>query len=203
MLHSKTISVTHALSVQVMPDKRHQFIMSTNEVAHGYDCGTSTIRDCLRRNKEEFQEGKHYFSSVKNLDAGNLQTKQTFWTKRGVVRLGFFLKTGRAKLFRDWAEDLIVSGRSGITLRDDEAQLLAYISKYLVKGDQVTIAKELGVGYRSVSAVKCGRIRSKRIMAALVDRAMYNRRSGKQLVIGYDPDYVRTALVKLSDHDQD
>ena len=30
------------------------------------------------------------------------------WTKRGVVRLGFFIKTSKAKQFRDWAEDYII-----------------------------------------------------------------------------------------------
>jgi len=33
---------------------------------------------------------------------------QTLWTKRGIVRLGFFIKSERAKLFRDWAEDFIL-----------------------------------------------------------------------------------------------
>lgn len=32
------------------------------------------------------------------------------WTKRGVVRLGFFIKTPMAKEFRDWAEDYIIDG---------------------------------------------------------------------------------------------
>ena len=30
------------------------------------------------------------------------------WTKRGIVRLGFFVKSERAKMFRDWAEDLVI-----------------------------------------------------------------------------------------------
>lgn len=31
------------------------------------------------------------------------------WTKRGIVRLGFFIKSERAKMFRDWAEDLVIN----------------------------------------------------------------------------------------------
>ena len=33
------------------------------------------------------------------------------WTKRGIIRLGFFIKSDRARLFRDWAEELIINPR--------------------------------------------------------------------------------------------
>ena len=36
------------------------------------------------------------------------QPNSIMWTKAGVVRLGFFIKSERAKLFRDWAENLIL-----------------------------------------------------------------------------------------------
>lgn len=39
-------------------------------------------------------------------------SRGTMWTKKGVVRLGFFIKSARAKLFRDWAEELII-GKDG------------------------------------------------------------------------------------------
>ena len=36
--------------------------------------------------------------------------KVIHWTKKGIVRLGFFIKSQQAKAFRDWAEDYIVDG---------------------------------------------------------------------------------------------
>lgn len=33
----------------------------------------------------------------------------TLWTKRGIVRLGFFIRSEQAKLFRNWAEELIIT----------------------------------------------------------------------------------------------
>ena len=39
----------------------------------------------------------------------NAQPHQVFWTKRGIIRLGFFIKSKQAILFRDWAEDLIIN----------------------------------------------------------------------------------------------
>ncbi len=38
----------------------------------------------------------------------NIKHNATLWTKRGIIRLGFFIKSNRAKQFRDWAEDLII-----------------------------------------------------------------------------------------------
>lgn len=199
MSNFKNLTVTDALSVQVIPDRDHVFVMSTNEVAHGYDCATTTIRDCLSRNREEFEEGKHFLKGVGKSDTlGGIQPNQTFWTKRGIVRLGFFLKTGRAKLFRDWAEDLIINGASSRPrLREDEKTLLALIDQHLLLGDQAKIAKELGVRRTTVNAVKCGRTRSARIMGALVDQAIQNQKSGRQLVIGYSADFVDLAVRKL------
>lgn len=200
MSNFKNLQVTDALSVQVMPNRDHVFVMSTNEVAHGYDCATTTIRDCLSRNKEEFEEGKHFLKGVGKSDTlGGAQPHQTFWTKRGIVRLGFFLKTGRAKLFRDWAEDLIISGGASRTnLRADEVELLDLLNQYLLPGDQRIIAESLGVKPRSVSSVKCGRSRSARILNALIEKAATNKKLGRQLVIGYSPDFVSMAINKLN-----
>ena len=38
----------------------------------------------------------------------NTQPNAVFWTKAGIVRLGFFIKSERAKMFRDWAENVIL-----------------------------------------------------------------------------------------------
>lgn len=50
---------------------------------------------------------------VTNSHAGNFQRKTTIWTKRGIVRLGFFIRSERAKRFRDIAEDLVLRGLNG------------------------------------------------------------------------------------------
>ncbi len=43
-----------------------------------------------------------------------LQTSKNslFWTRVGIVRLDFFIKSERAKRFRDWAEAFIANGIS-------------------------------------------------------------------------------------------
>lgn len=104
-----SLTVTEGLTVTVLPNSDHEFLMSTKEVANGYGTSDYAIRKALLRNASELTEGKHY------LVAGtfcprtlNLPHNATLWTKRGIVRLGFFIKSERAKLFRDWAEELII-----------------------------------------------------------------------------------------------
>lgn len=105
----------------------------------------------------------------------------------------------RAKLVVRWMEleHENKALKKRLRLREDEQELLSLISKWLLPGDQVIIAKELDVRRKTVSNVKCGYSRSKRILAALVDRALYNKRCGRQLVIGYDEDLVNTSIEKL------
>ncbi|MGY6521995.1 MAG: Rha family transcriptional regulator [Mongoliitalea sp.] len=105
----------------------------------------------------------------------------------------------RARLVVRWMELELENKalKKRLNLREDEQQLLSLIDKWLILGDQVKIANDLGVSPKTVSKVKCGHTRSKRILAALVDRALYNKRTGIQLVIGYDVDMVSQSLHKL------
>ena len=82
--------------------------MSTNEVAKGFGVAGGTVRSHKLEHIGELVEGKHFVTGVGKTNAFGKQTVATYWTKRGIVRLGFFIKSERAKMFRDWAEDLVV-----------------------------------------------------------------------------------------------
>ena len=105
-----SLQVTDGLTVAVIPDSNHEFTMTTKEVAHGYGVHPDTIRSQKRHYLNEFIDGKHFVSGVQILHVASPgSTKGTLWTKRGIVRLGFFIKSERARLFRDWAEDLVIN----------------------------------------------------------------------------------------------
>ncbi len=113
MSTEKQFKVAENLIVTVEPNKEHEFLMATAEVASGYGISASTLRRHRMEHADELVEGKHYFYRVQKMNAGCESnnyppTKQLLWTKRGIVRLGFFIKSERAKLFRDWAEDLVI-----------------------------------------------------------------------------------------------
>ena len=104
------MQVTAELAVNVIPNQNYDYVMTTKEVAHAYDVSPQNIREHQRVN-DDFIEGKHFIKGVRISDTlgKNAQPHQVFWTKRGIVRLGFFIKSERSKLFRDWAEDLIIN----------------------------------------------------------------------------------------------
>lgn len=202
-MNNLTIQVQENLSVQVLPNTQHEFLMTTNEVANGYDCSTSAIRLVSHRNPDEFISGKHY---LKNNEVSlHFVTKPkggrptTLWTKRGIIRLGFFIKSKRAKQFRDWAEDLIIfaSEQTSIEQRinnleqrfnniislpqnlDDSTpkstDLKSYFKRYLNRGDLSKIAQDTGYAYRYLQAVKLQNKKSKVIESLLLEKCRKNR----------------------------
>ena len=104
------MQVTAELAVNVLPNTEHEFLMTTKEVAHGYGTSDYIIRKSKERHNFELIEGKHYIIAG-TFCHGDLQLPHNavLWTKRGIIRLGFFVKSKQAILFRDWAEDVIIN----------------------------------------------------------------------------------------------
>ena len=97
-------------AIEVQPDVEHEWLLSSKDVADGYGLSEVGLRSTKSRNADEFEESKHWVVAKCNTLGGTQKT--VMWTKRGVVRLGFFIKTPMAKEFRDWAEDYIVNERA-------------------------------------------------------------------------------------------
>lgn len=103
--------VIDGIIIPVTPDREHVYTLSTAEVAAGYGVSKDTLKKTLRRHSEEMTDGKHWFSEVGTNcpHPGNNEHGIRRWTKRGIIRLGFFIKSERAKRFRDMAEDLVLN----------------------------------------------------------------------------------------------
>lgn len=101
------LSLTNDLNVTVYQQSDAEWIMATSDVAKGYGVATNTIRSTKERFGNDFQEGVHFKSTVAICDGGSV-TRSTMRTKAGVVRLGFHVRSNRAKQFRDWAENVIL-----------------------------------------------------------------------------------------------
>lgn len=96
--------------IPVTPHPEHDYTLGTPEVAAGYGVSEDAIRRHKKDHDDELFEGKH-FISVRNPHSNpraGIPHISTAWTKRGIIRLGFFIKSERAKRFRDLAEDLIL-----------------------------------------------------------------------------------------------
>ena len=93
--------------IEIEQNENFEFLISNSEVAKGYGISEITLRRHKNGNKDELIENKHFIFQTVQTNGG--KQKKLFWTKRGIVRLGFFIKSERAKKFRDWAEDLILN----------------------------------------------------------------------------------------------
>lgn len=105
------LTVNESLVVNVLPNKDYEFLMPTKDVAKGYGINPSTLASHKHNNQNELIEGKHFVftKGIQILDnVKNRQPNQVFWTKLGVIRLGMFIRSERAILFRDWAEQVIL-----------------------------------------------------------------------------------------------
>jgi hypothetical protein len=105
-----SLTVTDGLTVTILPDSNYEFLMDMKQAATGYGTSEYAIRQTKIRNQSELIEGKHFISAVTiRHSEPNAPHNKVFWTKRGIVRLGFFIKSESAKLFRDWAEELVIN----------------------------------------------------------------------------------------------
>lgn len=103
------LQVTDGLTVAVIQNQTHEFLMPIKDVALGYGVSAGNVRNQMFRNQDEFIEGRHYVRGVCFSNTlRNIQPHAVYWTKAGIVRLGFFIKSERAKMFRDWAEMVIL-----------------------------------------------------------------------------------------------
>ncbi|WP_022850639.1 hypothetical protein [Limisalsivibrio acetivorans] len=111
MRESSPITVSYgSIDLNVIKDQQHTYLMPTKEVAKGYGVAPSNIRNQKIRHKDELTEGIHFISCATKSNAGKIPSRKfTYWTKLGVIYLGFFIKSERAKEFRKFAADLVLN----------------------------------------------------------------------------------------------
>lgn len=126
-----------SINLEVREESTHEWLLETALVAEGYGVNENSLRSTKSRNDDELIEGKHWL--VLQSATGR---SQVFYTKRGVIRLGFFIKSERAKKFRDFAEDLILKNpQSSIPVPTNFLEAL----KLLVEKEESNLRLELKV----------------------------------------------------------
>lgn len=103
-----TVQIQKGHSVRVFQDKNYDFLMTTTEVANGYGVTPNSLRKTKSAHVADLAEGYHYLRDEGVSKRHSLDSQSILWTKAGIVRLGFFIKSGNAKIFRDWAEKVIL-----------------------------------------------------------------------------------------------
>lgn len=106
-----TLQVMNDLTVQLYSNPQFDFLMDTETVAKGYGVSVNAIHSHKSRYSDEFKENVHYATAAALAickSDNEIPHNKVFWTKAGVVRFGFFIKSERAKAFRDWAEKIVL-----------------------------------------------------------------------------------------------
>lgn len=91
-------------AISIRQSEAHEYLVTTKEVARGYGVSESSIREHKRNHADELLTETHW-TTVRNPDGGE---PATLWTKLGVVTLGFFIRSERAKAFRKAAAQIIL-----------------------------------------------------------------------------------------------
>ena len=77
-------------------------LFTTAQVAQNYGISQDTIRDHLKNHSDEILENIHFI-----LKTNKFNNKVIKWTLKGIVVLGFFIRSPQAKKFRIWASELL------------------------------------------------------------------------------------------------
>jgi hypothetical protein len=110
------------LEVTILSNPHHEWLISTTDVAQGYGVDRRTIDSHKSNHKGEIVEGVHFVKGAETFGTlPNSQPHAIYWTKAGVIRLGFYVKSERAKVFRDWAEQVVLQQISAPPVRLPQA----------------------------------------------------------------------------------
>ena len=111
--------------LNLVENSKYEFLISNKDVAKGYGISSITLRSHQNNHKDELIENKHWLKLEIQTKGG--KQKVIHWTKKGIVRLGFFIKSQKAKEFRDWAEDYIVKYEEPKLIKDDRIEKLEHM----------------------------------------------------------------------------
>ena len=130
-------------------------VLTTEQLAHAYECEPSHIIKNFNNNKDHFEEGKHFFkiegdelrdfkNYIQNLDVVGSRTKSLYlWTRRGASRHCKMLGTEKAWEMYDNLEENYFNPRPSKELTGRELMAKALIEAQAVLAEKdTTIAKQ-------------------------------------------------------------
>jgi prophage antirepressor-like protein len=102
-----------------------QWCMTVEDVAQGYGVDRTTIMKHLHNHADELREGIERGDTNMHTLGGPQQ--KTILYREGVIKLGFFIRSQQAKVFRQWATNLVLQhmDTTGMTIHDLFSQMSA------------------------------------------------------------------------------
>ncbi len=93
------------LELHPVIDNKHDWLLSQNETCEAFSIDNAAIERLMEAHTETLSENRHYLTSTL-VSGGSTTSPIMFWTKKGIIRLAYYLKSDDALAFLDFAEDL-------------------------------------------------------------------------------------------------
>ena len=108
-MHTNIILVLfNDLELHPIIHPKHQWLMTTKELARALNLELVDLINLKANNEDRFIEDKHYlYSQVKTCDYSN-GAEMFLWSKKGILRVVYMLKSDIAMEFLDFIEDIQV-----------------------------------------------------------------------------------------------
>ena len=135
------------MSELIPVEYRAERVLTTEQLAQAYECGTDNIKRNFSNNKEHFEEGKHFFKlegdELKDLRGKNIHLQISpktrclyLWTRRGASRHSKMLGTDKAwEMFAALEENYFNPRPKALTPAEQMAQGLLAAQKLLAEMD--------------------------------------------------------------------
>lgn len=93
------VAVFNNKEINIITDREHEFLISTVDVARGYNVYASTVRKHFKKHSDLFKEDVHY----------KYLSNKFYWTKKGILQLSFLIKGVKSLVFKDWINRIVIN----------------------------------------------------------------------------------------------
>lgn len=186
-----------------LKDSGNKFPVSLDEI---WPLAYTQKRDAMRVLQREFIEGEEFEACQKGkvVRMNNLENGVKTDILVSVQVMEYLVARKKRAVFEVYREvfhqAIEANRKRGVKLLPHELPLFDILNQYLIKGDIKTIAEELNYHRSTVSRVKRGISRNRKIMEALLAKCLYNKEN--DLSDKYTSNLVSTQLDLFNSQNQ-
>jgi prophage antirepressor-like protein len=112
--------------IEIIQSEKYEILISTADIAKSFGISDVTIRGHKANHKDELIDNIHFTTGLYIPGQfGSYAPNTTFWTRQGIIKLSFYIKSDKAKKFRKWVEDLA-------TNKPEDSSIILKMQKNLV-----------------------------------------------------------------------
>ncbi len=141
------------IKLNIIENIEHEFLMTTRDVAKGYEVSEAAIREHKRLRGDKLVENIHFLcvskSDAQNLTNNKMMRTATLWTKKGIIALGYLITTRIAEYFQAWTAQMVFDKPTPpittelVTMHDDTPVVSHKVVAHYTGNDERSISRVL------------------------------------------------------------